>query len=333
MGGVMQNFDSGIMMDCIHAGPLSTGKILKLELQAPLVDFPQWLKENLSIIEEKLAKYGGLLFRNFPIDSLSAFNKIAQILCPQLLDYVYRSTPRTKLGGKIYTATEYSNERAIPFHNENAYARSWPSNILFYSAVTASQGGETPIADSRNVYNKINPLIKAKFEEKGVLYVRNYIPGIDLSWQEVFQTSCKEEVIQYCMNNHIEFEWFQDSTHLRTKQICQATLTHPQTKEKVWFNQAHLFHPSALIELERSALIEALGQENLPRNVFYGDGEQIDEQTLSHIKQIYNEEKINFSWQRGDLMYLDNILMAHAREPYSGERKVVVAMGGKGELM
>ena len=126
--------------------------LLMIEAQRKDMNPFEWMKENKLLLENQLIKYGGLLFRNFNLHSLSEFNRMVQILSPDLLDYVYRSTPRTKLGGKIYTATEYPADRVIPLHNENAYSRSWPSKIFFFSAIVASEGGETPIADSRNVY-------------------------------------------------------------------------------------------------------------------------------------------------------------------------------------
>jgi alpha-ketoglutarate-dependent taurine dioxygenase len=36
---------------------------------------------------------------------------------------------------------------------------------------------------------------------------------------------------------------------------------------------------------------------------------------------------VKFAWQRGDIMLLDNVLTAHARNPFVGERKLLVAMG------
>ena len=81
----------------------------------------EWLKENKLKIETCLHRFGGILFREFGLYSVSEFNKVVQSICPSLLDYVYRSTPRTKLGGKIYTATEYPSDRVIPMHNENSY--------------------------------------------------------------------------------------------------------------------------------------------------------------------------------------------------------------------
>ena len=299
---------------------------LVLEAQRRGFDPFEWTKGNKSLLENYLLKYGGILLRNFNINSVSEFNRMVQILSPDLLDYVYRSTPRTKLGGKIYTATEYPADRVIQLHNENAYSRSWPNKIVFFSLIVASEGGETPIADSRNVYKKIDSHIKAKFEQHGVMYTRNYNKGIDLSWQEVFQTEEKAEVEKYCKENDIKFEWKTGVSELTTKQICQASFVHPVSGESVWFNQAHLFHISSLDEDSRLSLIRELGERNIPRNASYGNGDPLESEVLEHIREVYNHEKIKFKWHKGDIMILDNLLMAHGRETYKGERKVAVAM-------
>lgn len=307
---------------------------LTLEESGPLIFEPgskthkplEWIKENKSQLEAYLIKYGGVLLRNFNINSISEFNRLVQVFTTDLLDYVYRSTPRTKLGGKIYTATEYPADRKIPLHNENSYSKSWPEKIFFYSAIIAAEGGETPIADSRNIYRKIDSKVKDKFEKYGVMYTRNYTKGIDLSWQEVFQTEKRSDVEKYCQENDIKYEWKTGAPELTTKQTCQATLVHPVSRETVWFNQAHLFHISSLDENSRYSLIKELGESNLPRNASYGNGEPIERETLDHIRNIYEQEKIIFKWSRGDILILDNILMAHGRETYKGERKVAVAM-------
>lgn len=318
----MLRFDSKVK--CEFVSPETEGLLL-VEPQMNVDPFV-WVKENKGIIEDCLLKYGGVLLRNFGIYSVSEFNKIVQIICPNLLDYVYRSTPRTRLGGKIYTATEYPADKTIPLHNENAYSKSWPEKIFFFSVIVAQEGGETPIANSRNVYKRIDSSIREKFEQNGILYIRNYTPGVDLSWQDVFQTDQKDVVTKYCQDNDIKFKWNTIGPELTTKQICQASIAHPISGEVVWFNQAHLFHISSLEESDRLLLIKELGEENLPRNTFYGDGQPIELEVLSHIREAYNQEKIKFKWQKGDIMILDNILTAHSREPFKGDRKIAVAM-------
>jgi alpha-ketoglutarate-dependent taurine dioxygenase len=300
--------------------------VLVIEVQEKDFNPFNWIKEHKNLLENHLVKYGGLLLRNFNINSLSEFNRMVQSFSPELLDYVYRSTPRTKLGGKIYTATEYPADRVIPLHNENAYSKSWPKKIFFFSAIVAPEGGETPIANSRNVYKRIDPEIRDKFEKHGVMYTRNYSKGIDLSWQEVFQTEEREDVEKYCREHDIEFQWKEGTPELTTKQICQATLVHPVSGEFVWFNQAHLFHISSLDEESRLSLIKELAEENIPRNASYGNGEPFESEVLDHIREAYAQEKLKFKWHKGDIMILDNILMAHGRETYKGERKVAVAM-------
>ena len=303
------------------------GKILCYMMHDTPIDIIELIRDNKEKIEEELLKYGGILFRGFNIRSLSEFNKLANVIIPNLLDYENRSTPRTKLGGKIYTSTEYPPNRRIPFHNENSYTLKWPSKILFFSVLVAEEGGETAIADSRYVYENIDKHIINEFNNKKILYVRNYMTGVDLSWQEVFQTEKKEEVENYCKGNEISYQWGNSDIELTTKQVCQATIQHPVTKENIWFNQAHLFNKSYLKEDEVEKLEQLFGKGKFSRNSYYGDGSEIPKNYFDTINSAYKKEKIEFKWAKGDVMLLDNVLMAHSRNPYKGNRKVVVAMG------
>lgn len=285
-----------------------------------------WLAENRSYILHLVQVNGGVLMCGLGITAVSEFHRAVQVFEDELLDYVHRSTPRTRVGGRIFTATEYPAGRTIPLHNENSYTDSWPSRIYFFCQVAPEHGGETPTADSRRVYRRIDPAVRERFERDGVLYVRNFTEGIDLSWRYVFQTEDRAEVERYCMAHDIEFEWQDRGPALRTIQRSQATLMHPGAGEPVWFNQAHLFHISALEASEQESLIETLGCENVPRNAFYGDGSPIEADVLEHIRDAYEQEKTQFTWKRGYIMLLDNLLLAHGRNPFRGARKIVLAM-------
>jgi alpha-ketoglutarate-dependent taurine dioxygenase len=197
--------------------------------------------------------------------------------------------------------------------------------IWFYCAIAARSGGETPLADSRAVHRRIDPAIRDRFAKNGLMYMRNYGNGLDVPWQRVFNTEEPERVEAYCRQRGIRCEWKEDS-ELRTRQICQAVATHPVTTESVWFNQAHLFHVSNLEPEIREALAAVLDEEDLPRNVYYGDGKPIEDSILDEIRGVLDESAIVFPWQEGDVLMLDNMLSAHARTPYEGPRKVVVAM-------
>jgi len=289
------------------------------------VDLISWAKNNRQKIQEELQKSGGILFRNFTIGSIAAFEEFCLTFCTELLQYTYRSTPRTQVSGKIYSSTEYPADQSILLHNENAYSSTWPLKIWFYAVKPAQKGGETPIADSRSVLKRIPPKIKERFINKGIVYVRNYDNTLDLPWQVVFQTESRSEVEDFCRHADIAFEW-KGNNQLVTRQRCPAIARHPKTGEWVWFNQAHLFHVSSLPVAARELLLRTYKEEDLPRNAYYGDGSPIEVSIMDEIRAIYEQEAISFPWQEGDILMLDNMLTAHGRNPYGGERKIVTAM-------
>jgi len=290
-------------------------------------DTMEWIEANKEDIEMFLSTKGALLVRGLKIDNGEAFATVLKNLFGEsLANYTYRSTPRTELKNNVYTATEYHASETIPQHNENAYSNSWPMRIGFLCLIPASKMGNTPISDSRIAYQEIPKEIREEFERKKIMYVRNY-SDIDLTWQQVFQTNEKKEVEKYCMENNIAFEW--TARGLRTKQVNQASMRHPVTNEKIWFNQAHLFHVSNLSEELQEGLLEILGEEYLPRNTFFGDGTPINTEALSTIRGIYEKTKFCFQWEKNDLLLLDNMLFTHGRETYEGQRQILVGMARK----
>ena len=284
-----------------------------------------WLATNRASVVDKLQTTGALLFRDFSLLAIGGFEDALKEIAGELVDYSYRSTPRTQVSGRIYTSTAYPAHQTIPLHNEMSYSRQWPMVIGFFCVEPAREGGETPLADSRRVFAKIDPAIREEFSRKQVMYVRNYGDELDLSWREVFQTNSRAEVEEYCARAGMTVDW-RGENGLRTSQVCQAVARHRVTGEMVWFNQAHLFHISSLGSEVRSSLqSEAAGNE--PRNAFYGDGTEIDDAALNHIRAVYESETTTFPWQRGDVLILDNMLTAHGRKPYRGSRQIVVGMG------
>ncbi|HZE64748.1 MAG TPA: TauD/TfdA family dioxygenase [Pyrinomonadaceae bacterium] len=289
------------------------------------LDLIEWAKSNAGFIDLTLLQHGAILFRGFGLAEVAEFERLIEELSGPLLNYSYRSTPRSLVSGKIYSSTEYPAHQSIPLHNENSYSRSWPMKLWFFSMLVAKQGGATPIADSRKIFKAISPEICDCFVRKGLMYVRNYGIGLDLPWQEVFQTSSKAVVEDFCQKSDMEFEWLADD-QLRTRQVCQVVERHPRTGEMVWFNQAHLFHVSRLPLEVREWLLLALGEQNLPRNVYFADGSSIDAEMIDEIARVCDQHSIVFPWHEGDVLLLDNMLTAHGRKPFVGERKVVVGM-------
>ena len=303
------------------SGPLP----LVVRCTRPELNLASWMEQNHLAIEQKMIEHGGVLFRGFHVGGLEGFRTVVSIAGGKPEEYTYRSTPRTEIGGGIYTSTEYPAEKSIPFHNENAYADAWPRKLFFYCELPSAEGGETPIADSHKVFQDIPQEIRESFAARKVMYVRNYGEGIDLPWQEVFNTRDRNEVESYCSHHGIQLEW-KEGDRLRTRQVCQAVATHPDTGQPVWFNQAHLFHISSMEPEVQEALREAFAEDELPRNAFYGDGSSISAADLDAVRKAYAAHEVSFPWQREDVLLVDNMAVAHARKPFRGQRKIRVAM-------
>jgi len=298
---------------------------LPLVIQAkPGETLEQARAEIEQIVAEQLGRVGAVLVRGFAHGGIADFERFALWFTDRLLAYEYGSTPRTQLQGGIYTSTEYPSTETISLHNEMAYTARWPMKLWFYSDLVAQKGGATPIADSRRAYQRMPEAIRAKIAEKGVMYTRVYRKGLDVSWQKTFNTEDPAVAEQFCRDNGIEFEW--RGAEFRTRQVCQGVAKHPVSGEMVWFNQAHLFHYSSMPVKFQEAMLSLFKEQDLPRNAFYGDGTPFEPETLETIRSVLLSTRTMFPWQQGDILMLDNMLVAHAREPFEGPRKVVVAM-------
>jgi alpha-ketoglutarate-dependent taurine dioxygenase len=292
----------------------------------PDVSLPAWSKTNIDFIEKLLQKHGAVLFRGFGLSSQQDFESFLASILLERMYYMEGATPRTKLGDHIYTSTEFPADQSIAPHNELSYVLTWPMKVCFFCITPAEQGGETPIADVRKVYQGIPQKIRQRFIDKGWMLVRNFGDGLSLTWQSAFRTGDEAALEQYFQQARIAWEW-KGEGRLRTRQVRPAVAKHPKTGETVWFNHAAFWHVSSLEPETRKLLLEEFSEEGLPYNTYYGDGSPIEDSVIGEIRQAYDRETVAFPWEKGDLLITDNMLAAHGRRPYAGQRKIIVSMG------
>lgn len=301
------------------------GYLKIVEARRPGLALDAWIAGHRAELETALVERGGVLFRGFAVPDAGAFSAAVRALSPNLLDYLERAAARQEVAHRVFTSTEFSPDGWIPMHHEMSYSHNWPSRIHFYCDVPPAAQGRTPLADERRVTARIPEAIRQRFLEDGVCYVRNYGPEIDLTWQEGFQTQRREEVEAYCRQTGTAWTWLDDQ-HLNTRQVRQAMVRHPVTGEHLWFNHAHMFHVSNMPPALSRALLDDVGEAGLPRNAYYGDGSPIEPETLETIRAAYRSEMRLFDWRQGDVLMLDNFISVHGREPFSGARRILVAM-------
>lgn len=305
----------------------SEGFPLVIEPRMPNLDPAAWAANARLWIEERLLATGALLFRGFHLPDVQAFRGFIAALSQDLLDYVERAAPRHQVAPSVYTSTEFAAAEVIPLHHEMSYSHNWPTTLWFYCQTPAEAGGMTPIASEREVTRRLAPDVKERFIAKRLMYVRNYGEGVDMSWQEAFQTDDRAVVEAYCRKAGMAFEW-RPGDRLRTRGVRNAVATHPRTGETLWFNHAPLFHETNLPPAVHQALRAQFEPDEMPRNVFYGDGTPIEPAALDHIRRTYDEAAVRFPWHAGDVLMVDNFLAVHGRDPFQGHRSLLVAMAG-----
>jgi alpha-ketoglutarate-dependent taurine dioxygenase len=290
------------------------------------LDLATWTAGNFDFVEATLFGHGGILFRGFDLEGLGAFDEYLRGTGVELINYMESATPRTLVREKIYTSTEYPSHQSIALHNELSTSTVFPMKIWFFCVEPPEAGGETPIADVRKVYGRLDPGVRERFERKGWMLVRNYGEGFGIPWQKSFHTSDRREVEEYCRHHDVEAEWKEDGG-LRTRQVRSAVARHPKTREPLWFNHVAFWHISSPEPQVREGMLAAFALEDLPYNTYYGDGSPIEDSVVAELREAYRLETVKFGWRRGDLLMLDNMLVAHGRTPFTGPRKLLTAMG------
>ncbi|MBD0254688.1 MAG: TauD/TfdA family dioxygenase [Cytophagales bacterium] len=291
----------------------------------PDTDLYTWVSNHAGQVETLLQKHGALLFRGFPVHSVEAFEAFLAALGGKPLQYVHRSSPRHEVQNNIYTSTDHPHDQVINLHNEHSYSHEWPLKIVFHCLVAPADAGETPIADSRKVFAALREPTRRQFIDKGVKYVRHMGTGLGMRWQDVFQTTDKGRAEAFCRQYGMTYQWL-DQDRLRLEFTRPAVRRHPRTHEPVWFNHAFFFNLRSYDETLREAVLAQGKAEDFPFLTYYGDGSEIPGEVIEEIRQAYEGLKVSFAWQKGDVLVLDNMLMAHGRNAYQGDRKILVGM-------
>ncbi len=270
------------------------------------------LPELVHRIEQQLPQVGGVLLRGFDFSDETDFEAFARSFGHELLTYDYASTPRTRLNSRVYTSTEYPAHQVIPLHNEQSYSLGWPMKIWFHCITASPVGGETPIADSREVFQRLDPAIRQRFADKRLMYVRNYGNGLDLTWQQAFSTDDRDQVERYCRASQIDFQWDEEG-ELSTPARCARRSLNTRS---VASGSGSTRPTCSISPTWRLRYAKPWCRSSASRGC----------QDRKSVGEVLEQCQVTFAWQAGDVLMLDNMLVAHGRSTFQGPRKVVVAM-------
>lgn len=293
---------------------------------ADLDEACQWLKAAEPELRSALREHGAVFLRGLPVAGIQDVARVRDILIPRRTPYREKATPRSDFGHGVLSSTDLPPAQAIRMHNENSYTLTFPGLLLFACLTAAAAGGATPVADCRKVLRELPPRLVDRMRISGWTLTRNYSGLVSLDWPTAFGTQDRDEVAAYCADNRIAWQWQPDGT-LRTGQLRPGIITHPQTRQEAWFNHLAFWNEWSLDPDIRAALIEEFGPDGLPFSTGFGDGEPLTEPDVAVLNAAYATATVREPWQPGDVMLVDNLLCAHGRDPFRGDRKIAVAMG------
>lgn len=274
-----------------------------------------------------LDAHGAVVFAGFDVADGAALLQLADRRCSGAMPYGERSTPRRELNANLYTVTEYPAHQRIELHCENSYAHTWPGTLFFWCLRPADQGGENLLADMRQVLAAIAPATRERFEQRRVLYQRELGPPLGMPWQTVFQCTARAQAQAICDDRGYRIEWHDDDRASLCR-VGNATIVHPRTGQSSWFNHALFFHPSSLEPSIRDGLRRLYGDYYLPHRSAFGDGSEIGEDDLRALRQAHIEAERRLLLGEGEVVVIDNLLMAHGRCAFAGRRDIRLVMGG-----
>jgi hypothetical protein len=255
------------------------------------------LRERRTELERDLFEHGAVLFRGFAVVTPSELANVVGATGDETMRYVGGDSPRSSVHADVYTSTETPASFPIVLHNEMSYFPVHPRRLWFCCARPAVEGGETTLADGRAILADLDRKVRERFEHHGVTYIRalrgkhrvldaiDRVVKVTRSWMETFETDDRESVARACLAMGAKFR-FTDEDWLHLETTRPATVLHPVTAQRAWFNQAHLFRlcPRAIGRLRHAAARLFFGLTGASsHDASFGDVIELDSSTLQHI--------------------------------------------------
>ena len=288
-----------------------------------------WVETERAFLKERLHRHGAVLLRGFGLRGPEDFLRLAKtITAAPLMAYTGGDAPRGRVHDKIYNSTDAPPAEEIVPHNEKSYSAAYPRTIMFYCDRAQMTGGATPVADGRRVLARLDARTADAFRQQRVTYIQNLHngEGPGKSWFATYESDDRAEVEEILRGIGARFHWQADGS-LHVEETLDTVIHHPETREEVLFSQVYYWHLSLHDPATRAAMLATRREDECYHATRFEDGTPISDEMVEELRTAIRAEKVEFPWQVGDLLVIDNILGLHGRAPYQGDRRILVAMG------
>ena len=290
--------------------------------------FHTWLAEHRAKLQSLVIKHGAVLFRGFPVTSADHFEAMLDQTDYINMPYIGGAAPRSQVtASRIVTANESPSSEKIPFHHEMAQVPSPPGYIFFYCHQAPEEGGATSLLHSGEICEKffeIDSEVAAKVERLGVRYKRvmpldtDKSSAIGRSWKDTFQVETQEQAEQVMSDAGMSWQWLDNGNLSTQTNTLDAIRFDEETQQKVFFNSIV------------AVFTGWTDSRNIGENsVVTADDQLMDKAVIDQLMEQMDELCVNFKWQPGDVVWINNYTVMHARQPYKGDRLTLASIAIK----
>ena len=280
--------------------------------------------DDANALRALVAEHGAVLVRGLGLRDAAQAEAVFRRLGKLIIE-MEAFAPRRSYAPGVYSSSKWPPKQPMCMHHELSYVLEPPGLMLFACLTAPLNGGATTVADATTILEALPADLVERFEQTGWLLTRNYNEDIGASLTDAFGSADRRAIEKYCTARAIRFEWQPDGT-LRTQQRRDAVVRHPVSGRRCWFNQIAFLNAWTMAPEVREYLVEVYGDDGLPFNTRFGDGKPIGADIVQTINEAYEAHTVRERWKAGDMLLVDNIRMAHAREAFEGPREIVVAL-------
>eukprot|EP01083_Nonionella_stella_P312609 1118786_1 len=224
-----------------------------------------------------------------------------------------------------------SNATVLP-HNEMGYDRYYvPNYIIFGCFHPALQGGTTVISNVKQFTANLPLFMKEKFTTHGIRYQRilhnknktqkQICDALAFtiaykSYQDYFQVQNKSDIYQHWMYKSkcvdIDFN-LKDDCAIRISYTIDpfVSVETNEGRELLLINSVLDLHASYF---DAFPIEKELEYNDRPTHCQWGNGEEFSVEELKTLYDLYNEQRIEFDLNEGDILVVNNLLWVHGEQ-------------------
>ncbi|MBD2506847.1 TauD/TfdA family dioxygenase [Nostoc muscorum FACHB-395] len=261
--------------------------------------------DNSSILEldkEEIIRlfkdYGILLFRGFDVD-VEIFKEFTNLLSTNFINYAGGAFSRKVINGDetLLSVNDFKSE--IKLHGEMYYQKNIPLILWFFCANPPLEDGETTVCDGREFFNEISSSTKELFSKKKLKFT---VRISQEDWQKKYQTDDLNQLEEMCSKNNTHLTVNEDQSIL-LEYISPAIIPSRCGKYQVFINS---LLPTKQLN---------------PKILNFEDDSEIPEEVVSELNEIAEKFTTEISWQKGDILMIDNTRILHGRRSFADDQR------------